>query len=121
MHERGLRLAICSGSTKPEIEAVLTKAHEGKLASFFEIMVTSEDVMQGKPSPEGYLLTAKKLGVSPHRCMVIEDTPHGIQAAKQVGMNVIALLTTYKKYQLAEANKIVNSFKELLDDVVMRI
>lgn len=84
------KIAICSGSTKKEILAVLTKLNGGSFLPYFNTIVTSEDVEHGKPSPEGYLLTAKRLGVSPDKCLVIEDSSHGIEAATKAGMCVIA-------------------------------
>jgi beta-phosphoglucomutase len=108
------KLAICSGSTRNEIMAVLTKLKHGELQTYFNTIVTSEDVRHGKPSPEGYLLTAKRMNVCPSQCLVIEDAPHGIEAAKAAGMHVIALLTSYKKDQLQHADKIVTHFNQLI-------
>ncbi len=108
------KVAICSGSTRNEIMAVLTKLKQGKLQTYFNTIVTSEDVQQGKPSPEGYLLTAKRLNVSPSECLVIEDTPHGVEAAKAAGMHVVAVLTSYKKDQLQHADKIITHFNQLI-------
>ena len=54
-----------------------------------ETIVAAEDVARGKPQPDGYLLAAERLGVEPARCLVIEDTSHGVAAAKAAGMDVI--------------------------------
>jgi beta-phosphoglucomutase len=108
------KLGICSGSTRNEISAVLSKLKSGTLQSYFNTIVTSEDVQQGKPSPEGYLLTAKRLDVLPEHCLVIEDTPHGVEAAKTAGMYVIALLTTYTKNQLQQADEVVSHYSQLI-------
>ncbi len=56
-----------------------------------EIFITAEDVQAGKPAPDGYLLAAKHLNVKPENCVVVEDAPAGIQAAKAAGMKVIAI------------------------------
>lgn len=108
------KLAICSGSTRNEIMAVLGKLKQGELQTHFDIIVTSEDIQHGKPSPEGYLLTAQRLNVLPNQCLVIEDTPHGVGAAKAAGMYVVALLTSYTKNQLQNADKIINNFSQLI-------
>lgn len=108
------KLAICSGSTRNEILAVLMKLKQGGLQPYFNAMVTSEDVQHGKPSPEGYLLTAQRLNVSPNQCLVIEDTPHGVEAAKAAGMYAIALLTTYTKDQLQHADEVITHFSQLI-------
>lgn len=119
IYQRIPKLAICSGSTRNEIMAVLTKFKQGELQTYFDTIVTSEDIQQGKPSPEGYLLTAKRLNVSPNQCLVIEDTSHGIEAAKLAGMHVIALLTSYKKDQLLHADKIISHFNQLIVDEII--
>lgn len=108
------KIGICSGSTRDEIMTVLSKLKHGRLKTYFNTIVTSEDVQHGKPSPEGYLLTAQKLHVSPDQCLVIEDAPHGIEAAKAAGMYVVALLTTYTKRQLQNADQIINHFNQLI-------
>lgn len=110
----GKKMAICTGSSRDEVMAVLSKTHQGTLPSFFTSIVTFEDVQFGKPSPEGYLLTAKRLNIPPEKCLVIEDSPHGIEAATQSGMYVTALLTTHAREQLQKAHKIVHNFAEVL-------
>jgi beta-phosphoglucomutase len=108
------KIAICSGSTRKEITTILTKLKQGALQPYFDLIVTADDVRQGKPSPEGYLLTAKHLNVSPEKCLVIEDTPHGVAAAKAAGMYAVALLTTYQKHQFQHADKVIDGFKQLM-------
>lgn len=61
------------------------------------LLVTADDVKEGKPSPEPYLAGAKKAGVSPDRCLVIEDAPAGIQSAKAAGMRVVAIASTHNR------------------------
>ena len=65
------------------------------------VLVCAEDVLHGKPSPDVYLLAAAGLGVSPADCLVVEDAPAGIQAARAAGMDVVALTTTYRPPDLA--------------------
>jgi mannitol-1-/sugar-/sorbitol-6-phosphatase len=57
-------------------------------------LITSNDVVHGKPSPEPYLRAANSLGVDPMRCLVIEDAPAGIRAGKAAGARVLAVRTT---------------------------
>jgi mannitol-1-/sugar-/sorbitol-6-phosphatase len=78
-----------------------------------EVLVTSDDVTHGKPDPEPYLKGAARLGFSPADCLVIEDAPAGIHAARAAGMTVIGLASTYKADKLVEANAIIKSFREL--------
>lgn len=64
------------------------------------VVVTSADVLRGKPDPECYLLAADRLGVRPAECLVVEDAPAGIAAALTAGMRVLALSTTYPPSKL---------------------
>ncbi len=65
------------------------------------VLICAEDVVQGKPSPDVYLLAAHRLGVSPGQCIVFEDAPAGVQAAHAAAMPVIGLTTTHTAEQLA--------------------
>ena len=77
------------------------------------VIVAAEDVVQGKPAPEGYLLAAARLGVSPADCVVIEDTPAGIAAGLNAGASVIALSTTFPASDLMAAHVTVPSLEAL--------
>jgi sugar-phosphatase len=72
-----------------------------------DVLVSSDDVTQGKPAPEGYLLAAERLAVSPSRAVVLEDTPPGIAAGRAAGMNVIGVATTYSAARLVGAAFVV--------------
>jgi len=72
-----------------------------------EIMVTADDVKNGKPDPEPYLKGAEWLRVKPAECVVVEDAPAGIQAARGAGMKVVSLPSTYPREELHEADAIV--------------
>jgi sugar-phosphatase len=67
------------------------------------VLVTAADVAAGKPDPEGYLEAARRLGLPPAECLVIEDAPAGVQAALAAGMRVVALPTTHPADELAAA------------------
>ena len=64
------------------------------------VLVCAEDVVHGKPSPDVYLLAAAGLAVAPSQCLVIEDAPAGIEAARAAGMGVVALTTTHQAGEL---------------------
>ena len=72
-----------------------------------EVLVTSDDVTHGKPHPEPYLKGAEGLGFAAAECVVIEDAPAGIAAARAAGMKVIGLASTYKAEKLSEADVVV--------------
>jgi beta-phosphoglucomutase len=107
------QFAICSSATREEIDTTLDKLDNGQLKAYFKHIISIDDVNNGKPSPEGYLLAAKRLGVQPQECLVIEDTPVGITAAKNAGMDVIALTTSHNKSVLKNANYIANNYDEI--------
>jgi sugar-phosphatase len=69
--------------------------------------VTSEDIARGKPAPDGYLLGADRLGAAPSDCLVIEDTPPGLQAGKAAGARLLGVTTTHSSEQLGDAEYLV--------------
>lgn len=78
-----------------------------------EVLVTSDDVTNGKPHPEPYLKGAEQMGVKPAECLVIEDAPAGIQSARAGGMKVIGMASTYGAEKLREADAVVRGFAGL--------
>jgi mannitol-1-/sugar-/sorbitol-6-phosphatase len=76
------------------------------------VLITAEDVLHGKPDPEGYLKAAQRLGVSPSRCVVVEDAPAGILAGRNAGMTVLGLTTTFAPEHLLGAVS-VPDFREV--------
>jgi beta-phosphoglucomutase len=97
-------LAICSGAARAEIEPVVEAAG---LAECFRAIVTSDDVVHGKPDPEGYLKTLRLLG-DPNDALVFEDTEAGILSARAAGLRVIAKLGTLDPRRLREADELVD-------------
>ena len=71
------------------------------------VLVAAEDVEHGKPSPEGYLLAAERLDVAPTGCVVIEDAPPGVAAARAAGMRTIGLASTHRVDELRGAHLII--------------
>ena len=80
----------------------------------FDVIVTGDQVTHTKPHPEPYLTAAQKLTVKPDECIVIENAPSGITAAKQAGMYCIAVKTTIQDEQyLKNADLIVEDISEI--------
>jgi mannitol-1-/sugar-/sorbitol-6-phosphatase len=77
-----------------------------------EVFITADDVKAGKPAPDGYLLAAKRLSVSPADCVVVEDAPAGVQAGKAAGMKVIGIASLLQKEILSQADIVI---KEVAD------
>jgi sugar-phosphatase len=78
-----------------------------------KVLVTADDVTNGKPHPEPYLKGAELLGFKPEECLVIEDAPAGIQAAHAAGMKVIGLTSTYPVAKLSEADATVKKLNQV--------
>ena len=106
------KIGLYSCAVRSEINVCLEKLSLDPMP--FEIIITAEDVKKRKPYSDGYLLAAQKLEIAPTKCVVIEDSPTGIAAAKAAGMHVIALATTFKKDALLQADEIFNDFEDLL-------
>ena len=79
-------MSVASGGPRPVVRKTLELM---KIADLFPVVVTPEDVAHGKPSPDMFLLAAKKMGVPPERCLVFEDAGPGFEAAVAAGMQYV--------------------------------
>jgi HAD superfamily hydrolase (TIGR01509 family) len=112
------RLAVASSSNRELIEAVLAGAG---IEPLFEVTVSSEQVERGKPAPDVYRETARRLGLDPGACAAVEDSANGIRSAHAAGMGVIAIPN--RRYPptedaLALADVTLSSLQELTVEVV---
>ena len=98
------RWAIATSSFRPIVLPSLARLGLPEPA----VLVTTEDVTEGKPAPEPYLKAAQLLGFNPSECIVIEDAPAGIQSAKAAGAHVIAVTSTNPPEALQAADAIVS-------------
>lgn len=112
-------LAIVSGAFKNEIEEILRYE---KLAPHFQVILGAGEVTHGKPDPEGYLKAVQILNrdfvppseiLLPEECLVIEDSPWGIEAARAAGIPSVALTTSYAPEQLKGAQQLFSSLDQL--------
>ena len=103
------RFAIVTSATRPL--AVARLGYAGIPVP--RHMVTADDVIQGKPSPEPFLKGVALLGFAPADCLVFEDSPAGIASARSAGMKAIALQTTYPADQLQAANAIIANLADV--------
>ncbi len=89
LHGSGVRLAVGSSGPRENIALVLSAlgAHD-----CISVVVSGADVTRGKPDPQVFSLAADRLGVSPSRCVVVEDAPVGVQATRAAGARVVAVL-----------------------------
>ena len=78
-----------------------------------KVLVTAEDVSQGKPDPEPYLKGSELLGFKPADCLVIEDAPAGIQSARAGGFKVIGITSTYPASKVSDADAVVSGLEQI--------
>ncbi len=113
---RGVYLGIVT-SNSAELLGYLLKAHN--LENYFDVIITGSDGLKGKPAPDMYLEAAKRLAVSPKKCLVFEDIIPGILAGKSAGMKVCAIDDLYSRdvilEKMKEADYFIESFIELLE------
>ncbi|MEM2098879.1 MAG: HAD family phosphatase [Candidatus Bathyarchaeia archaeon] len=107
-----VKLAVASMNNRTVVSSLLTRLN---LLSFFNAVITVDDVRHPKPDPEIFLIAAQQLGCPAEKCVVVEDSVFGIQAAAAAKMRSIAVLTgAYSKEDIEKYNPdlIVNSLKE---------
>jgi beta-phosphoglucomutase-like phosphatase (HAD superfamily) len=104
--------AVGTSAGRHEANRLLT---EVGLYAHFDVIVSGDDVMAGKPDPEVYVLAARRLGAAPEACLVFEDSLVGIEAACRAGMRVIGVSTAYTDAELcaAGAERVIPSFEGL--------
>lgn len=112
-----LPLAICSGARRVEIESILRAANRHD--AFFAI-VSADDVPASKPDPAGFRMAAERLraraaGLAPRECLAIEDSAHGVTAARTAGMKVVRVRTYATGAQCPPADLEVDALNELTD------
>ncbi|MDD5506410.1 MAG: HAD family phosphatase [Candidatus Omnitrophica bacterium] len=109
LKNKGFMLGLVTGSPQNEVKRILPV----KLLKLFSAVVAGNQVKNGKPHPEPYLMAARLLGVRPQACLVIENAPFGIISAKQAGMPCIAVSTSLPKEYLAAADIVVNQLNQV--------
>jgi beta-phosphoglucomutase len=112
--------AIGLATSAPTINVDFTLDGLG-IKNRFKIIVDVTSISNGKPDPEIYLLAAKRLGISASKCIVFEDSIHGIQSAISAGMHAVGVLSSQTKEKLAKAHYLVNDFTEVSSEFLQRV
>jgi beta-phosphoglucomutase family hydrolase len=107
--------AVASSTPRENLEAIFAATG---LDACFDAVVCGDDVENGKPAPDIFLLAAKKLGVAPGDCVVIEDAHPGIEAALRAGMPVLAVATTHPVADLGAATAAIESLATANPDLL---
>ena len=110
----GVRQAVASSAPMANVEALVDELH---IRARFSVLFSGFD-LPGKPDPATFLNAARLLGVGIERCVVIEDSIPGVQAAKSAGMKCIAVLTTNPAAALHQADVIIDTLDHLPVDAV---
>ncbi|MEZ5072620.1 MAG: HAD-IA family hydrolase [Bacteroidales bacterium] len=114
---RGLRVAVASSADPVKVNINLREI--GLDPSLFDAVVTGLDVANRKPAPDVFLEAARRCGADPARCLVVEDAPSGIRAAREAGCRVLGLTTSFSAPELAGAHWIAADLsaapREVLD------
>ena len=97
-----IQIALATMSSRKVVEKLLP---EKKIESYFDVVVTADEIDKPKPDPEVFLVSAAKLGVKPEDCVVVEDSIFGVKAAKAAEMKCIAVSSgVYSREELEEEN-----------------
>ena len=100
--ERGLKLAVASAADLMKVEMNLRELQFPP--GTFDTVVTGSDVARKKPHPDIFLTAAKRLGLDPQQCLVVEDAVNGVRAAKAAGCRCLGILTSFSADDLHEAD-----------------
>lgn len=122
LHACGFRQAVGSSAPRANLDLILRLT---SVEQFFDAVVSMEDTQRGKPDPEVFLIAAKKLGVPPQNCLVLEDAPAGVQAAHAGGMKCVAVdfagHHSADKLVAAGADHVVRTLEEVSAAVVKQM
>ncbi|MBN1071056.1 HAD family phosphatase [Clostridium botulinum] len=111
LRKNNIKIAIGSSSPRSLIEAVIDKFN---LHSAFDCIVSGEEVERSKPYPDVYIEVSKKLGINPEKCIVVEDSHNGVQAAKSAGMKCIGFNNVNSGNQdLSKADVMVDTIRKI--------
>jgi beta-phosphoglucomutase len=113
LKDRSIPMAIATSGIQVNIDFMFDNI---PMRRYFDVIVNSSHIKNGKPHPEIYLKTAELLHVAPENCLVFEDAVVGINSAKAAGMKVIGVLTTHSAEELSAADALVKDYTGLESD-----
>jgi len=118
MKEKNFRLAIATSGTLEKSRAVLEAA---KVPYRKMVYINGDHVKNKKPDPELFLLAAERMDIAPVNCVVIEDAPNGVQAAKTAGAKCIAVTNSTTAANLCEADLVCDSLEQIKLDMIREL
>jgi beta-phosphoglucomutase family hydrolase len=102
-----IKIALATSSRKEKMNMVLKQLD---FLHYFEAIVTGDEVKNSKPAPDIFLKAAERLGLEPKDCLVVEDGPVGVAAAKSAGMKCLAITETHPAEKLQQADLIIDTY-----------
>ena len=114
--EQQIKMAIASAAVPFNIDYLLDNTNSRK---YFKAIVSADDVDKSKPHPETFLKAAAALGAKPEDCIVFEDAPKGVEAAKNAGMKCVALTTAHEEEDFKEHDNVLFFIKDYRDERVL--
>lgn len=118
LHRAGARLAVGSSAPRANIELILNAMG---IAECISAVVSGDEATRGKPDPQVFSIACEALGIPPARCVVIEDAPAGVQAARAAGAKAVALLLHHPSEEFGLADRIVERLADLSVEQVLAL
>jgi beta-phosphoglucomutase family hydrolase len=118
LKKNNFKLAVGSSGPPQNVELLLKSL---KVKEYFDVVTTAAEVQISKPAPDVFLISAENLNIKPENCLVIEDAPVGITAAKSAGMKCIALSTTHSDDELLDADLVVEDLSNINVKDIIRL
>ena len=111
-HESGIKMAIGSAAIMFNIDFVLDNLN---IRSYFDVIVSADDVLISKPDPETYLSCASLLQYDPADCIVFEDSTKGVESAERAGMKAVVITTLHQPYEFEPYSNVLMCVKDYTD------
>ena len=118
LNDLKFKLAVGSSAPPENVDLLLNSF---KITHYFNVVITASDVKNGKPAPDVFLTASEKLKIAPSNCIVIEDAPVGIEAAKNAGMKCIALKTTHHAKELLAADLVISDLSKIRSKDIVKL
>jgi HAD superfamily hydrolase (TIGR01509 family) len=114
-----IKMAIGTAANVPNVDFVLDNLD---IRGYFPVIVSADDVAFSKPHPEVFLKAAELLGIAPERCVVFEDSPKGIEAARRAGMKAVGIASYHAAAELQNENLlfVVDDYTDILLDQLFK-
>jgi beta-phosphoglucomutase len=111
LKDRGYKVALVTACALKNMQHSLDSSRQ----AYFDFIITGDEVPRAKPFPDPYLTAARQIGVAPGNCLVVENAPLGIEAAKSAGMYCVAIETTLGREYLTQADCILPNIRDILE------